>query len=89
MLRPPTPAAIERLARAAHGSDRDLDRALSDVGVLPPCELDEIRDILSRPDTHCAIARNDDGHSIIQVVWNCQLSALVHNDGHVQVLTTC
>ncbi len=33
------------------------------------------------------MSRNADGHAIIQVVWNAQLSALVHHDGRVQLLS--
>lgn len=86
MLRPPTAAAIDRLIRSVEASDRELDRALSDVGVLPPLDLGRIRSVLGRPGTQVAMTRNDDGHTIVQVVWNAQLSALVHHDGRVQLL---
>jgi hypothetical protein len=86
VLRPPSAAALERLARAAAGSDRELDRALSDVGVLPPLDLTQIRQVVTRSGTELAMSRNDDGHAIIQVAWNAQLAALVHHDGRVQML---
>jgi len=86
VLRPPSAAALERLARAAAGSDRELDRALSDVGVLPPLDLTQIRQVVTRSGTELAMSRNDDGHAIIQIVWNAQLAALVHHDGRVQML---
>ena len=88
MLRPPNAAALDRLIRAVDASDRDLDRALSDVGVLPPLDLGHIRKALSRPGTTIAVTRTSDGHAIIQVVWNAQLSALVHHDGRVQLLNS-
>ncbi len=87
MLRPASTETLQRLCVAARGSDRDLDRALSDVGVLPPADLDEIRQILSRSGTELARARNAEGHVILQVVWHAQLAALIHQDGRVQVLT--
>lgn len=86
MHRPPH-AALNRLLRAAAGSDRDLDRALSDVGVLPPLDLQQIRNVLTRSGAEVALARNDDGHAIVQVVWNARLSALIHHDGRVQILS--
>ncbi|MDW3215754.1 MAG: hypothetical protein R8G01_17275 [Ilumatobacteraceae bacterium] len=87
MLRPPSAENLQRLCVAARASDCDLDRALSDVGVLPPADLTEIRDVLTRLDTEVARARNAEGHVILQVVWHAQLSALIHQDGRVQVLT--
>ncbi len=86
MLRPPSAAALERLAHAAGATDRELDRALCDVGVLPPLDLSQIRRVLRRRGTRLAISSNDDGHTIVQVVWNAQLAALVHHDGRVQML---
>jgi len=86
VLRPPSAAALERLARAAVATDRELDRALSDVGVLPPLDLTQIRQVLTRRGTDLTMGRNDDGHAIIQVVWNARLAALVHHDGRVQML---
>lgn len=88
VLRPPNAASLDRLLRAADASDRDLDRALSDVGVLPPLDLGHIRRVLGRPGTEIAVTRNPDGHAIVQVVWNAQLSALVHHDGRVQLLSS-
>lgn len=86
MLRPASAEHLQRLCAAAGESDRELDRALCDVGVLPPADLDEIRGILSRSGTQLARARNTEGHVILQVVWQDQLAALIHQDGRVQVL---
>jgi hypothetical protein len=88
VLRPPSAAALERLTRAADASDRELDRALSDVGVLPPLDLDQIRHVLTRRGMELAVTRNADGHAIIQIAWNAQLSALIHHDGRVQLLSS-
>lgn len=87
MLRPPSAETLQRLCAAARSSDCDLDRALADVGVLPPADLDEIRQLLSRADTELARARNADGHVILQVVRHAQLAALIHHDGRIQSLT--
>lgn len=87
MLRPPSAETLQRLCAAAGSSDRDLDRALSDVGVLPPADLDEIRRLLCGTDTELALARNAEGHVILQVVRHAQLAALIHQDGRVQALT--
>jgi len=87
MLRPPSAAALERLALAATATDRELDRALSDVGVLPPLDLTQIRQVISRRGADLAMGHNDDGHAVVRVVWNAQLAALVHHDGRVQLLS--
>ena len=87
MLRPPSAENLQRLCGAAQDSDRELDRALSDVGVLPPADLDEIRQLLCRSGIELALARNTEGHVILQVVWRAQLAALIHQDGRVQALT--
>jgi hypothetical protein len=87
VLRPPTTDSLRRLCAAADASDRDLDRALSDVGVLPPADLAPIRDVLQRRGTEVARACNSDGHIILQVVWQARLAALIHHDGRVQTLT--
>lgn len=71
---------------AATGPDRDLDRALSDLGVLPPMELGPIRQVLRHRDTTVLLAANDDGHAIVQVVTNARLVALIHHDGRLQAL---
>lgn len=87
VLRPPTTDALARLRHAATASDRELDRALSDVGVLPPLDLNEIRRVLTRPGSELTSCRNGDGHAIVEVSWNMSLSAMVHHDGRVQMLS--
>ena len=86
MIRPASAETLQRLCVAAGESDRDLDRALCDVGVLPPADLDEIREILNRSRIQLARARNAEGHVILQVVWQDQLAALIHQDGRVHML---
>lgn len=54
--------------------------------MLPPLDLSQIRRVLRRRGTRLAISSNDDGHTIVQVVWNAELAALVHHDGRVQML---
>ena len=85
MLRPPSAAALVQLARAAEATDRELDRALSDVGVLPPLDLSQIRQLLTRRGTELALTRNGDGHTIVQVRWNGRAAAQVHHDGRVEL----
>lgn len=87
MLRPASPDALLRLTIAATASDRELDRALSDVGVLPPLDLDQIRSLLTQPAVELTTSRNDDGHAIVEVSWNGSRSARIHHDGRVQVLS--
>lgn len=88
VLRPPTSAALRRLPEAAASCDRDLDRALSDVGILPPLDLQPIRHVLLKPGVELARTTNEYGHVIIQVCWSTQLAALLHHDGRVQILST-
>ncbi len=87
MLRSPSTELLRRLCAAADASDCDLDRALCDVGVLPPADLTAIRQVLQHRGTEVARARNADGHVILQVVRHAQLTALIHHDGRVHVLT--
>jgi hypothetical protein len=88
VLRPATQDALTGLRLAASLSDRELDRALSDVGVLPPMDLSEIRGVLQRSGCELATCRNCDGHTIVEVSWNTALSALIHHDGRVQLVNT-
>ena len=88
VLRPPTAHCLERLLAAAEWTDRDLDRALCDVGVLPPVDLSPIRGLIGQPGVTLTTRRNGDGHSIIEVCRNADAVALIHQDGRVQVLST-
>lgn len=89
MHRPPRTALLDLLA-AANACDRDLDTALSDLGVLPPLDLTPIRHVLARPGVELALARNADGHVVIEVVevaGGSITTALIHHDGRVHVVT--
>ena len=88
MLRPATSDSLARLRFASSGSDRQLDRALSDVGILPPLDLSQIRRVLARPGTELSTSRNQDGHVVVEVYWNTSLSVMIHHDGRVQLLST-
>lgn len=88
MLRPPTAHCLARLLAAADWADRDLDRALSDVGVLPPVDLAPIRQLIGEPGVTLATRRSPDGHSIVEVVRHSAPSVLIHHDGRVQLLTS-
>lgn len=88
MLRPATSDSLARLRLASSGSDRQLDRALCDVGILPPVDLDHIRSVLARPGTELSTSRNRDGHVVVEVFWDATLSVMIHHDGRVQILST-
>ncbi len=88
MLRHPTIDALLRLRAAAEASDRELDRALCDVGVLPPVDLVHIRRILTRPGAEIGCSRNADGHAIVEISWNREPAARIHHDGRVQLLNS-
>ena len=81
MLRPATPDALSRLLTACRGSDRELDRALTDLGVLPPLALTPIRQALSRSGTELTSARNADGHVVVLVHRNATVTAFIEHDG--------
>ncbi|MEO6652413.1 MAG: hypothetical protein ABIP17_07145 [Ilumatobacteraceae bacterium] len=87
MLRPPTAHCLDRLLAAGDWSDRDLDRALCDVGVLPPVDLAPIRMLLGEPGINLSTRRNIDGHSIVEICRSGHATALIHHDGRIQVLT--
>lgn len=87
MIRPATVDSLSRLQLASRDSDRELDRALSDVGILPPLDLGAIRHVLSQPSTRLSATRNPDGHVVIDVAWNEVRSAVIHHDGRVHVLS--
>lgn len=83
MLRPATPDALERLRRAAHRSDRELDTALLALGVLPPLDLGEIRGWLGLPGVELVAGANHDGHRVISVAFGKRTVARIHHDGRV------
>lgn len=83
MLRPATPEAIERLRRAANDVDRELDTALTCVGILPPLDLGPIRECLSEPSTVVVAETNHDGHRLLSVRDRHGVVAWIHHDGRV------
>jgi hypothetical protein len=83
MLRPATPALLERLLRAVHDIDLELDTALTQLGVLPPLDLSEIRSLLSRSGVQLAAAANPDGHRVIRVSVHGRPAATIEHDGRL------
>jgi len=83
VLCPATPYALERLARAAFADDRELDAALSGLGVLPPLDLDLIRTCLSTPNTKLLAGVNRDGHRLLSIAEGDREIARIHHDGQV------
>ena len=83
VLRSATPSAIERLARAAIADDRELDAALTGLGVLPPLDLDLIRTCLCTPHTRLLAGVNRDGHRLIAIADGDREIAWIHHDGQV------
>lgn len=86
MLRSATPGALLRLANAATASDRELDAALIELGVLPPLDLEQIRVCVQRAPTGLIAGTNADGHRLLTVVDGDRPLGWIHHDGRV-VLT--
>jgi hypothetical protein len=59
---------MQRLRLAAGDIDRELDTALTCVGVLPPLDLEPIRNLLSRTDLEIQAMVNNDGHRMIAMI---------------------
>lgn len=83
MLRSATPCALLRLAQAATGSDRELDAALIDLGVLPPLDLDQIRACVQRAPNGLIAGTNADGHRLLTLVDGDRTIGWIHHDGCV------
>lgn len=83
MLWPATPELLERLRQAATGIDRELDAALTDVGILPPAELQPIRECLLYPSAVIVADTNRDGHCLLSVRDRHGVVAWIHHDGRV------
>lgn len=83
MLRPASPEALERLRLAASDGDRELDSALTCVGILPPLELQPIRECLLTPSTVIVAETNRDGHRLLSVHDRHGVVAWIHHDGRV------
>jgi len=87
VLRPATVDSLTRLQLASSASDRELDRALSDVGILPPLDLSAIRNVLGQASIELSTTRNADGHVVVAVTSNTMRSAVIHHDGRVHVFS--
>ena len=85
VLRPATPSALHRLVVAATQSDRELDAALTDLGVLPPLELEQIRACLQLAHTGLVAGVNADGHRLITLTDGDDQLAWIHHDGRVLI----
>lgn len=83
MLRPASPESLDRLRRAATDVDRELDTALTCVGILPPLELQAIRECLLEPSTVLVAETNRDGHRLLSVRDRHGVVAWIHHDGRV------
>lgn len=83
MLRPASPEALDRLRRAATDVDRELDTALTCVGILPPLELQPIRECLLTQATVIVAETNRDGHRLLSVRDRHGVVAWIHHDGRV------
>lgn len=83
MIRPATPESIDRLRRAALDVDRELDTALTVIGILPPLDLQPIRDCLLEESTVIVAETNRDGHRLLSVRDRHGVVAWIHHDGRV------
>lgn len=83
MLRPATASALERLRRAAGDVDAELDTALTCLGILPPLDLQPIRDCLREPATVIVAETNRDGHRMLSICDRHGVLAWIHPDGRV------
>lgn len=83
MLRSASPDAIDRLRRAASECDRELDTALTGLGVLPPLDLQPIRDCLLEPSIVIVAEANRDGHRLLSLRDRHGAVAWIHHDGRV------
>ncbi len=84
MLRPAAPSWIERLRRAAHGSDPYLDSALICLGILPPADLGPIRAWLTFEGGVLHATENADGHRIIEIHVDGRVAARINHDGDIR-----
>ena len=83
VLRPATPSALQRLVQAATQTDRELDAALIELGVLPPLDLDQIRGCLLIAPRGLTAGTNSDGHRLLSLADAGQPVAWIHHDGRV------
>lgn len=83
MLRAATPDSIDHLYRAATDVDRELDTALTRIGILPPVDLQPIRNCLLDRTTVIVAETNRDGHRMLSVRDRHGVVAWIHHDGRV------
>lgn len=83
MMRSATPESIDRLRRAAAGTDCELDAALSDLGILPPVDLQPIRASLLEPSSVVVAESHPHGHRLLSVRDRYGVLAWIHHDGRV------
>lgn len=83
MLRPATQDSLDRLRRAADDVDLELDTALTCIGILPPLDLQPIRDCLREPATVIVAETNRDGHRMLAIRDRVGVVAWIHHDGRV------
>jgi hypothetical protein len=83
VLRPASTESLDRLRRAASDDDRALDTALACIGILPPLELQPIRECLLQPSTVLVAETNRDGHRLLTVRDRNGVVAWIHHDGRV------
>lgn len=83
MLRPATQESLARLRRAANDVDLELDTALTCLGILPPLDLQPIRDCLLLPATVVVAETNRDGHRMLSIRDRQGVVAWIHHDGRV------
>ena len=63
--------------------DRELDTALTCIGILPPLELQPIRECLLEPSTVLVAETNRDGHRLLSLHDRHGVVAWIHHDGRV------
>ena len=83
MLRPATSEALERLRRAVHDVDVELDTALTCLGILPPVDLEPIRACLGDPEVTVVAETNRDGHRRLALHNRYGAVAWIDHDGAV------
>lgn len=86
VLRPANPEALERLRRAASDVDRELDAALTCLGILPPVDLAPIRECLADPSVIIVADENRAGHRRLEIRDRMGTVAWLDHDGEVAVV---
>jgi hypothetical protein len=86
VFRAATSETIDRLRRAAEGTDRELDAALSDLGILPPADLEPIRRCLVDRSAVIVAGTNRDGHRRLEIRDRWGTVAWIDHDGQVALV---